>query len=78
MLLMTTNPTVERWETMAELARHPHGGRARAAGLADTEAAFHVAGKTERNKLYVDDRVHRLAMPFVAETVLNAIAGAGK
>lgn len=80
-LLMTTNPTMERWETMAELgAACRTAARDRDAGLADTEAAFHVAGKTGRNVLYVDDRVHLspAGHAVVAETVLNAIAGAGK
>lgn len=80
-LLMTTNPTAEKWETMAELGTACRtAAKSRAAGLADTEAAFHNAGRDDRNKLYVDDRVHLspAGHAVVAETVLNAIATAGR
>ena len=80
-LLMTTNPTAEKWETMAELgAACRRAAQATAAGLADTEEAFHAAGKDDRNRLYVDDRVHLSAAghAVVASTVLRAIATAGK
>src|SRR5919112_184801 len=58
-LLLTTNPSANRWEDMAELAEACRGAaRDRNAGLADTEAAFHAAGKEDRERLYVHDRVH--------------------
>ncbi len=80
-LLMTTNPTAEKWETMAELAAACRAAaKAQSAGVADTEAAFHAAGKDDRNKLYVDDRVHLspAGHAVVAETVLKAITTAEK
>lgn len=80
-LLITTNPTVEKWETMAELgAACRKVAKAQNAGLADTEAAFHLAGKDDRTKLYVDDRVHLspAGHAVVAETALKAIEGEGR
>ncbi len=80
-LLMTTNPTTLRWTELGELA-----GACRAsardtnAGLADTETAFHLAGKDDRDRLYGDDRVHlsRAGHQVVAETVLKAILASGR
>ncbi|MDB5308455.1 MAG: hypothetical protein JWO38_2657 [Gemmataceae bacterium] len=80
-LLLTTNPTAEKWETMAELgAACRAAAKSRGTGLADTEKAFHNAGKDDRNKLYVDDRVHLspAGHAVVAETVLKAIEDSGK
>jgi lysophospholipase L1-like esterase len=60
-LLCTTCPSVERWETMAELATAcRRAAEAKNAGLADVEAAFHEAGKTpaERERLFVSDKTH--------------------
>jgi lysophospholipase L1-like esterase len=65
---------------MAELAEACRKAAAeKNAGLADTFAAFHTAGKENRERLYVNDKVH-LGPPgheLVAETVLKAI-DAGK
>lgn len=75
-LLITTNPSAEKWQTMAELsAACRKAARSQAAGLADTEAAFHLAGKDDRNKLYVDDRVHlsEAGHALVAQTVLEVL-----
>ena len=60
-LLCTTCPSVERWETMAELAAAcRRAAQAKNAGLADVEAAFHEAGKTtdDRERLFVSDKTH--------------------
>lgn len=60
-LLCTTCPSVERWETMAELAAAcRRAAQAKHAGLADVEAAFHEAGKTadQRERLFVSDKTH--------------------
>jgi lysophospholipase L1-like esterase len=79
-LLLTTNPTVARWETTAELAAACRAAaKAKNAGLADTEKAFHTAGKDDRNRLYVDDRVHLspAGHAVIAETVLKAIESGG-
>jgi lysophospholipase L1-like esterase len=79
-MLMTTVPGAESWETMAELAGAARrAARERNAGLADTEKAFHAAGKDGRNRLYVDDRVHLspAGHAVVAETVLKAIEAGG-
>jgi lysophospholipase L1-like esterase len=75
-LILTTNPSASRWEANAEMADACRvAAREYNAGLADTEAAFQQAGKKDREKLFVDDRVHlsRLGHEVVAETVLKAI-----
>ncbi len=80
-LLMTTNPSVDRWETMGELAEACRkAARNRNAGLADTERAFHAAGQNDRGRLYVHDRVHlaRAGHEVVAEAVLKAIGSKGR
>ena len=76
-LIMTTNPAASRWTEARELAEACRlAAQDRHAGLADTEHAFHAAGKVDRNRLFVDDRVHlsRAGHELVAETVLAAIA----
>jgi lysophospholipase L1-like esterase len=80
-LLLTTNPAAARWETTAELAEAcRRAARDRNAGLADTEKAFHAAGKEDRNRLFVDDRIHLspAGHALVAETVWKAIESAGR
>jgi lysophospholipase L1-like esterase len=77
-LLITTNPTAGRWTETGELAEAcRRAARARNCGIADTERAFHEAGRHNRSRLYVDDRVHlsRAGHEVVADTVLKAIAG---
>jgi lysophospholipase L1-like esterase len=79
-LLITTNPTATRWTETAELAEAcRRAARSRNCGLADTERAFHGAGREDRNRLYVEDRVHlsRAGHDVVADTVLKAIADGG-
>jgi len=80
-LLITTNPSVAGWNTMPELAEACRKAASdRTAGLADTDAAFHAAGKENTERLYVTDKVH-LSPPgheLVAETVLKAIQAAGE
>lgn len=76
-LLITTNPTATRWTETAELAEAcRRAARSRNCGLADTERAFHEAGRDDRNRLYVEDRVHlsRAGHEVVAEAVLKAVA----
>jgi lysophospholipase L1-like esterase len=80
-LIVTTNPAALRWETTAELAEAcRRAARKRNAGLADTEKAFVVAGRDDRDWLFVDDRVHlsRAGHEVVAKTVLEAIESAGR
>jgi acyl-CoA thioesterase-1 len=75
-LIITSNPAVERWETMTELAAACRAAAKEAsAGLADTERAFHTAGKENRQRLYVDDKVHvsPAGHAIVAEEVVKAI-----
>ena len=76
-LIMTTNPAASRWMEASELAEACRlAARDRHAGLADTEHAFRAAGLVDRNRLFVDDRVHlsRKGHELVAEAVLTAIA----
>lgn len=60
-LLCTTCPSCERWQTVAELAEACRAAaKAENTGLADIEAAFHSAGKTlpEREWLFAKDKTH--------------------
>ena len=80
-LLLTTNPSVAAWDTMAELADACRkAARDRNAGLADTYAAFHAAGKEDKERLYVSDKVHLgpAGHELVAATVLQAMEESGK
>ena len=75
-LLMTTVPSVEQWQTRKELAEACRAAaKARNAGLADTEKAFLEAGKQDREKLFVNDKVHlsRAGHEQMATAVLRAI-----
>ena len=77
-LILTSNPSAQRWEGLAELAEACRtAARDRNAGLADTERAFHDAGRDDHDRLFVHDRVHlsRAGHEVVAETVLKAIDG---
>jgi len=72
------SPRIPRAGAPAEACRQ--AARDRNAGLADTDRAFHDAGKAERNPLFGFDRVH-LGKPgheVVAEAVLKAIEAAGR
>jgi len=77
-LLMTTCPALERWDTMEELAE---GVRVVSAeqktGLADIAATFHRAGTepSARAALYCWDKTHlgKAGHALVAETVVQAI-----
>lgn len=75
-LILTTLPTVQQWTTRNELgeACRKAAGDARA-GLADTEKAFHAAGKTDREKLFARDKVHLgpLGHEVMARTVRAAL-----
>jgi lysophospholipase L1-like esterase len=75
-LLLTTNPSAAHWEQTKELAEACRtAARNRNAGLADTEKSFHTAGRDDRNRLFVHDRVHlsRPGHELIAETVQQAI-----
>src|SRR5208283_5987961 len=80
-LILTTVPSVAHWTTMAELGEACRkAARERNAGLADAEKAFLEAGKSDKEKLYVSDKVH-LGPPgheLMARAVLEAIEGAEK
>ena len=79
-LILTTNPSAARWEATAELAEAcRRAARDRNAGLADTERAFHTAGKEDRDRLFVRDRVHlsREGHGVVAGAVMEAIEATG-
>ncbi|HVX10657.1 MAG TPA: GDSL-type esterase/lipase family protein [Pirellulales bacterium] len=60
-LICTTCPGVERWDTMAELSSACRAAaRAKNAALADIDAAFHSAARNvdERERLFVPDKTH--------------------
>lgn len=80
-LAMTAVPSVAQWETRAELAEAGRtAARERNAGLADTERAFRTAGAKDRERLFVDDRVHLspAGHALMAKTVFDAIEAAGR
>ena len=80
-LLMTTNPSVAGWDTIAELsAACRRAAKAKKAGLADTFETFHIAGKEDRERLFVKDKVHLspAGHALVAATVLKAIGAGAK
>lgn len=75
-LIMTTVPALERWNTMTELAEAcRRAARETNAGIADLEAAYHTAGGEDRARLFVEDKTH--AAPtgheLIAETVFRTI-----
>ncbi|MBM3500521.1 MAG: hypothetical protein FJX74_17825 [Armatimonadetes bacterium] len=77
-LLLTTCPAVERWDTMEELAAAVRTvAEEKRTGLADVAAAFHGAAPEEaaRPTLYCTDRVHLgpAGHELAAETVRQAL-----
>jgi lysophospholipase L1-like esterase len=79
-LLMTTCPAMERWDTMEELAEAVRAvAKEKKTGLADVAAAFHMAGAEEsaREKLYCRDKVHLggAGHELTAGTVFAAVTG---
>ena len=80
-LLMTTIPGVDSWQTRAELAEDVRlAAGDTAAGLADTEKAFLAAGTTDRARLFASDKVHLgpEGHALAARTVLAALAAGEK
>jgi lysophospholipase L1-like esterase len=79
-LVITTCPALERWDTLAELVDAcRQAAEARKAGIADTDRPFHAIPPEGRVSLYVNDKVH-LAGPgheIVAKAVFDAIEKAG-
>ncbi|MCW8132888.1 MAG: hypothetical protein KIS92_21250 [Planctomycetota bacterium] len=81
LLLMTTNPNCEMWDTYAELADAARAvAKAKNTGLADIYAAVHEAGKTNREQLFCSDKVHLgpAGHQLFAKVVMAAIEAAGK
>lgn len=80
-LILTTVPGLESWDTTAELADACRRAAAdRNAGLADAERAFKAVPAADRARLFVNDKVH-LAPPghaAVADAVLAALEAGGK
>ena len=80
-LVMTTCPSLGRWDTMAELAEAcRRAAREAGAGICDTCAAFHKVDVSGRGALYCRDKTHLgpAGHALVAETVLTAIERAGE
>jgi lysophospholipase L1-like esterase len=80
-LIITTCPAVPKWDSLAGMAESCRKAAAeKNAGIADTYAAFHEAGKENKEKLYCTDKVHMGAPghELVAKTVLEAIEKGGK
>src|SRR5262249_44590004 len=58
-LILTTVPSVPRWTNAVDLADACRkAAQQRNAGLADVEQAFLEAGKADKEKLFVNDKVH--------------------
>jgi lysophospholipase L1-like esterase len=82
-LLLTTVPGLQRWDTYAPLAEGVRlAAKDRDAGLADTFAAFHAAGSDEKARpgLFEWDKVHlgKAGHEAVAAAVLKAVEAGGK
>lgn len=80
-LIITTCPAVEKWDTMAELAKACRdAAKAQNAGIADTYGAFHEAGQSDRERLFCRDKTHlgRPGHELFAKTVMEAIERGGK
>jgi lysophospholipase L1-like esterase len=79
-LLMTSSPSVEKWDTLAELSEAARkAAREKNAGIADIEKAMHTAGAADRERLFARDKGHlgpEGHRVFVT-TVLEAIATGG-
>lgn len=78
-LLCTTCPSIERWDTMAELSAACRAAtKSQNAGLADINAAFHAAGKTveKREALFTSDKTHLgpAGHRLFAETIFSILA----
>jgi lysophospholipase L1-like esterase len=80
-LILTTVPSLARWQTMAELAEAcREAAKARTAGLADVEKAFLAEGKDKKERLFGWDKTHLgpVGHEVVADSVLKAIERTGK
>ena len=80
-LIVTTCPSVENWDTVIELAGACRkAAKEMNAGLADTYAAFHTEGNTDKARLFADDKVHlgMAGQTLFAKTVVDAIEKDGK
>jgi lysophospholipase L1-like esterase len=75
-LLLTTCPSAAAWEKTAELTEAVRkAGKSRNAAVADVAAAFGGVAKSDREKLFVADKVHLSpnGHELTAETVLHAL-----
>jgi lysophospholipase L1-like esterase len=80
-LLLTTCPAVDKWDTFKELVDAEKKAAAeKNAGIGDTDAAFHEAGKANKEALYASDKTHMGAPghQLIAKTIMDAIEKAGK
>jgi lysophospholipase L1-like esterase len=76
-LLITTAPSVERWDTLAELAEAVRrAAREKNTGLADTYTAFHATPQPDAARFFVHDKVHLspAGHGLVAQNVLQALS----
>lgn len=76
-LVLTTCPAVEKWDTVAELAEAARAAAMQQnAALTDIYAVFHESGKTQPERLFFKDKVHLgpAGHELVAKTLLDLIA----
>ena len=75
-LIMSTCPSVENWDTMAELAEGcRHAAGAKYAAIGDIYKVFHEIGKADPASLYCKDKTHLGAAghELVAKTIADLI-----
>jgi len=80
-LLITTLPAVEKWTELGVLAEAVRkAAQEKSAGLADAYAAFHEAGKENKERLYCNDKTHLgpVGHELLANVVVTALEKAGK
>ena len=80
-LMLTTVPSVANWDVYKELVdAEKKAAKEKNTGLGDTDAAFHEAGKADKEHLFATDKTH-MGVPgheLIAKTVMDAIEKAGK
>ncbi|MCY3022949.1 MAG: GDSL-type esterase/lipase family protein [Planctomycetota bacterium] len=80
-LIITTCPAVSKWDSMADMAEACRKAAAeKNAGICDIYAAFHEAGKENKERLYCDDKTHmgKPGHELIAAKVVEALEKGGK
>lgn len=80
-LMLTTVPSVANWDAYKELVDAvKKAAPEKNAGIGDTDAAFHEAGKSNKEALFASDKTHMSAAghELICKTFMDALEKAGK